>query len=107
MINKDHNYTAYSPKQTKTGKVMFSISNFDKKNPNFKSYITVFCNNDVEIYDRQKITITEITGVNTSEYNGKLQVSMFANVEPNHEDIKASVPNHVDSVNISDSDLPF
>lgn len=105
MINKDHNYTAYSPKQTKTGKVMFNISNFDKKNPSFKSYITVFCNNDVEIYDRQKITITEITGVNTSEYNGKLQVSMFANVLPDKDELEAMAGDV--KANIEADDLPF
>jgi len=107
MIRLEHNYTAFNPKKTKTGKTMFSMMDYDSKNPQAKRYVTVFCDNDIEIYDRQKIKIITITGISLGEYNGKQQVSMFAKVEV--EGVEKQLEQMVGEVQaeISPDDLPF
>lgn len=105
MLSKGRNYTAYSPKKTKTGKTMFNCMDYDKANPQARRYVTVFCQNEVEIYDKQKVTLEEITGVSLSEYNGKQQVAIFATVQPSVEELEAMVGDV--KVAIDDSMLPF
>lgn len=105
MINKGRSYKAYNPKKTKTGKTMFSMMDYDKNNPTAKRYVTVFCSNDVELYDKQKVTIEEIGGIGLSEYNGRQQVSMFAVVTPNIDELEAMAGDV--KATIDDSMLPF
>lgn len=107
MISTGRNYTAFSPKKTKTGKTMFNLMDYDRNNPNAKRYITVFCQNDVEVFDRAKVTIEAIGGVSIGEYNGRQTVSMFADikladVEEFEKDFETG-----NKVEISDDDLPF
>jgi hypothetical protein len=106
MIGTGRKLTAFSPKKTKTGKTMFSVQDFDKNNPNAKRYATVFCNNEVEVNDRDKIKIDFIQGIGLGEYNGKLQVSIFAqvslDVESSLNEMAGNVP-----TDITDQDLPF
>ena len=105
MISKDRSYKAYNPKKTKTGKTMFSVMDYDKNNPTAKRYVTVFCQNEIELYDKQKVIIKEITGIGLSEYNGKQQVSMFALVLPDQDELQAMAGDV--KVDISSDDLPF
>lgn len=105
MINTGRSYKAYNPKKTKTGKTMFSMMDYDKNNPTAKRYVTVFCSNDIELYDKQKITIDEISGIGLSEYNGRQQVSMFAVVSPNKDELEAMAGDV--KATIEPDDLPF
>lgn len=108
MIKKGFNYTCYSPKKTKSGKSMFSI--MDKDQQGNKHYATVFCTNDVELYDKCKAKITEFSSFSLSEYKGKLQVAIFAKVELSDE---APKKNFIDEAladpepTINADDLPF
>lgn len=107
MIGTSRKLTAYSPKKTKTGKTMFNVQDFDKNNPQAKRYATVFCNNEVEVNDRDKIIISEIQGIGLGEYQGRLQVSIFASVSV---DVDASLNEMAGNVNVgvdANSDLPF
>ena len=81
MIKTSFKYVAYSPKKTKSNKTMFSIQDYDPKNTGAKRYCTVFCSNDIEVYDKQKVIIMRINAISLGEYNGKLQVAMFADIE--------------------------
>lgn len=105
MLSKGRNYTAYSPKKTKTGKTMFNCMDYDKSNPQARRYVTVFCQNDVEVYDKQKVTLEEITGVSLSEYNGKQQVAIFATVQPSVDELEAMAGDV--KATIDADDLPF
>lgn len=105
MISVGRGYKCYNPKKTKTGKTYFSVMDYDKNNPQSKRYMTIFCQNDVELFDKQKVKITDISGVGLSEYNGKLQVSMFASVEPEQDELDAMAGGV--SASILESDLPF
>lgn len=104
MISKGYSYTAYSPVTMKTGKLMFKIKDYNKQQPQLKSYITVFCDNDVQVFDKQKVIIEEIKSITTSEYKGQLQVAMSAVVTPDaeHKEFDTGSHNVVDS-----NDLPF
>lgn len=106
MIGIGRKLTAYSPKMTKTGKTFFSVMDYDKNNPTAKRYATVFCTQEVEgIYDRAKITIVSISGIGIGEYQGRQQVSIFAEVVLNAEEAQefnTGIP-----VDISSDDLPF
>jgi hypothetical protein len=108
MIKTGFNYTAYSPKQTKSGKSMFSV--MDKDKDGNKHYATIFCTNDVELYDKCKVRFVEFESFSLSEYKGKLQVAIFAKVELSDE---APKKNYVDEAltdpepTINSDDLPF
>lgn len=106
MISVNRSYKAYSPKKTKTGKTMFSVMDYDKTNPTAKRYVTVFCQNDVEVYDKAKVKITSISGIGLGEYNGKQQVSMFAEAQVEQDMTLEGMAGDV-SATISESDLPF
>ncbi len=107
MIGTGRKYTAFSPKLTKTGKTYFSVMDYDKNNPSAKRYVTVFCQNEIELYDRAKIVIENINGIGLGEYNGKQTVSMFASVRLDEESSFEEGFNTGAKVDILDSDLPF
>jgi hypothetical protein len=106
MIGLNKKITCFNPKKTKTGNTYFSVMDFDKNNPNAKRYATIFCDSDVALSDRDKITITHIKGIGLSEYNGKLQTAIFAqvslDVEGSLNEMAGNVP-----IDISDDTLPF
>ena len=106
MISKGRNYTAFSPKLTKTGKTMFSVMDYDKNNTGAKRYVTVFCQNEIEVYDKAKVEIVEISGIGLGEYNNKLQVSMFATVKLAEVKELEQMQGNT-KVDISSDDLPF
>lgn len=110
MIKTNFKYTCFSPKKTKSNKPMFSLMDYDKNKQNeSKKYCTVFVVNDVELYDRCKVIIKEIQSISLGEYQGKLQVSMFAVVELDGSDVDNSLKQMAGNVNVvdSNSDLPF
>ena len=106
MISKGYSYTAYSPVKTKMGKTMFKVKDYNKQFPTLKVYITVFCDNDVEIHDRQKVIFNEIKSISTSEYKGDLQISMSASVTIDTEIKEEFNSKGIDTV-IDPDDLPF
>lgn len=104
MIGTGRAVTAFSPKKTKTGKTMFNAQDYDKNNPQAKRYLTVFCQNDVEIQDRDKVLIDYISGVGLGEYQGKQTTAIFANVSLVNQEPKFDTG----SVNaVFDDSLPF
>jgi len=80
MIKVGFKYKAFE-KIASNDKKMYSIMNYDSKNPTRKSYWTLFINNEVELYDKCMIIITEITGVNDSDYKGKIYNTIFCKVK--------------------------
>lgn len=107
MISKGRNYTVFSPKSTKTGKPMCTVMDYDKNNPSAKRYVTIFVQNDIELYDRAKVRIEEITGISLSEYNGKQQVAMFATLSLADVDPIDLAKESTTKIDISSDDLPF
>lgn len=109
MISKGKSYKIYNPKLTKSGKPMFTVMDYDKNNPTSRRYITVFCQEtlSVELYDKQKVFFKEISGVGLNEYQGKLQVTMFADVEPAQEEVVAPTFDVGTQQVVDSSDLPF
>jgi hypothetical protein len=113
MIKTGYKYTAFSPKKTKTGKTYFSIQDFDKSKPTeSKKYCTVFTTNEIELNDRDKVNIVKIDSISLGEYQGKLQVSMFAEIKLDGESIKQSVDEHLNqmagqNIVVQSDDLPF
>lgn len=110
MIKTGFKYRAYSPKKTKSGKTMFSVMDYDKANPNgAKRYCMVFCVNEIEVYDKQSVIIKEIQSISLGEYQGKLQVSMFAIIEPDGEAVDEHLKKLAGDKPAFDknSDLPF
>jgi len=109
MIKTGFKYKALSPKKTKTGKTMFSLSDYDKSNPNAKRYCTVFCTNDIEVQDREEIVIEKIESISLGIYKEKLQVSMFAEVRLDAAEVDKHLEKMSGSVKLDiDSDqLPF
>lgn len=106
MISQGKKYTAFSPSKTKTGKTYFKVSDWNKNAPTIKKYITVFCENDIELTDKCKVIINSISGVGVSEYNGKDQVSMFASVSLDIDEELATMAGN-EQVVITDDSLPF
>ena len=109
MIKTGFKYTCFTPKKTKSDKTYFSIQDFNKEKPTEKNYATVFCDNEVELYDRCKAVIVEIKSVGISQYNGKQQTSIFATVQLDGSE----VDNHLKEmsgnkiVEIDNDSLPF
>lgn len=106
MISEGYKITCYNPKKTKTNKTYFSVMDTNKKTPTIKKYITVFCENDIELTDKCKVIINSISGVGVSEYNGKDQVSMFASVSLDIDEELANMAGN-EQVVITDDSLPF
>lgn len=110
MISVGRKLLAFSPSKTKTGKTWFRVSDYNKLTPNVKNYVTIFCNNDIEIEDRSSVVITKIHSVSITEYQGRPSFSMIATVElenvPSVDDElnEMSGSTHLD---ISPDDLPF
>jgi len=88
MISKGNAYTVFKPKDimVKGEKgVKFSIGNssFNKSTNSWenKGFINVVAITNKDISDRDKVKITEINSVDTSEYNGKTSVTIFVELE--------------------------
>lgn len=112
MISKGRKYTAFNPSKTSTGKTWFKIMDYDKRNPQQKNYMTVFCSNEIELNDRDKVVINEIQGVSLGRYKDQMTASMFASVSLD-ESVSDTVNQELEAMkgsviaDISSDDLPF
>ena len=107
MISKGNSYTVFKPKDimVKGEKgVKFSIGNssFNKSTNNWenKGFINVVVITNKDISDRDKVKITEINSVDTSEYNGKTSVTIFVEIEGDSN-------NQENYNSLSGDELPF
>jgi len=108
MIKVGFGYMIFSPKPTTKG-TMFRLMDSDKKS-NTKNYVTVFTDQKLDLYDRQKVTIKSIESVNIGEYNNKVQVSMNATVSVggSAEEIKKEFGiTKENEIDIQSDDLPL
>ena len=112
MISKGRKFTAFNPSKTTTGKTYFKVMDYDKRNPQQKNYMTVFCSNEIELNDRDKVVINEIQGVSLGRYKDQMTASMFASVSLD-ESVADTVNQELEAMkgsviaDISESDLPF
>ena len=65
-----------------------------------KGFVNVCATTKQLIYDRDRVTISEITALDTSEYNGKQTVTIFVKLAGEELQQDNYQP-------INDSDLPF
>jgi len=116
MIKVNFKYSAKFPKKMKNGRSMFQITDFDSKNPKDPNYITVFVNNDVEVLEGEKVKILNMVGFGVSHYNGKMQVTLSADIEIVTDDGETNTGttkvgntsfNTGKPIDLSEQDLPF
>jgi len=64
---------------------------------------------NLELEDRDKIRITEITGYNPNVYNGKPNPTLFVNIElvEGHSNVEENEITHDNKTDYSSEDLPF
>lgn len=102
MISVGKSYTIFKPKEKTNSKgeriVTFSIGNssFDKNMNtwNNKGFINIIAKTNQFLSDRDKVTISKITAIDTSEYNDKQSVTAFVELEGeqqgNYEAVESS-----------------
>jgi len=101
MISVGRQYMVFKPKEKTTSKgehlVSFSIGNssFNKIANAWenKGFINVIAKTNQFISDRDKVTISKITGLDTSEYEGKQNVTIFVELEGETEGNYEAIPN--------------
>lgn len=106
MISVGKQYMVFKPKEKNTSKgeriVSFSIGNssYNKIADAWenKGFINVCAKTNQFINDRDKVTISKITGLDTGEYNGKQSVTIFVELEGETQENYEPVDS---------SDLPF
>ena len=89
MISIGKSYMVFKPKEKTNSKgeriVSFSIGNssYNKFTDAWenKGFINVCAKTNQSISDREKVTISKITALDTSEYNDKLNVTIFVELE--------------------------
>lgn len=89
MISIEKMHTVFKPKEKISSKgdriVLFSLGNsvFDKTNNSWtnKGFINVVAKTNQLISDRDKVKISKITGIDTTEFNGKQNVTIFVELE--------------------------
>lgn len=106
MISKGNTYTAFKPKDIMIKEekgVKFSIGNssFNKSTNSWenKGFINVVAITNQDISDRDKVKISAINSVDTNEYNGKMSVTIFVELE------EPSIQENYNS--LSGDELPF
>ena len=106
MISAGKPYMIFKPKEKTNSKgeriVTFSVGNssFDRTMNTWssKGFINVIAKTNQFLSDRDKVTISKITGIDTSEYNDKQSVTIFVELEGEQQGNYESIPN---------DDLPF
>ena len=88
MIKLNYNFKARFPAKTKNGKSYFKSSMKDKDG-NYQNF-TVFCANDIEIYDGAQVHFVEITAFDISEYKGKPQLTLFGVIMMGEDKVKTN-----------------
>lgn len=110
MIKKGYKYKIKYPKYAKT---FFICSISGKGRDGQYHYYTLMSNMNDSLQDMQEgeeIEIKDISGVSKSEYNGKTQVTIFADIErlasnqPDDFDLPEGMEN---SLGVKEEDLPF
>ena len=89
MIVTGKAYTVFKPKEKTTSKgeriVSFSIGNssFDRLSNTWinKGFINVVARTNQLISDRDKVTISKINSLDTNEYNGQQNITIFVELE--------------------------
>jgi len=80
MIKTGYKLYASFPKVAQ-GKTIFKVRDYDSNDKEHKRYVTIMANNQVEVNDQDKVTISNIVGISTNEYNGKIGVTVYCDVE--------------------------
>ena len=101
MISVGKQYMVFRPKEKTTNKgermVTFAIGNssYNKAADAWenKGFINVIAKTNQFISDRDKVTISKITGLDTSEYNDKQSVTIFVELEGETEGNYEAIPN--------------
>jgi hypothetical protein len=105
MISVGKSYMVWSPKKTAKGMLYFKVGDYDKTTKK-SQYATVFCKSDIDVNEKEKVFIDKIDGVGLSEWNGKLQVAMFAHCRLDVADALDQMAGDTKAV-IDDDMLPF
>ena len=102
MITIGKSYMIFKPKEKENSKgekiVTFSIRNsaYDKLSNSWiqKGFINIIAKTNQFLSDRDKVTISKITAIDTSEYNDKQSVTAFVELEGeqqgNYEAVESS-----------------
>lgn len=111
MIKVGKEYFCGFPREVKGNKVVFSIGNKRRDNSG-TDYVSVMCENTFNgtLIKGDKVIIEKISGADTSEYQGKTQLTLFCDVrlanapivEPNKE-----FEDFIGTAEIKEDDLPF
>lgn len=109
MISVGKSYTIFKPKEKTNSKgeriVMFSVGNssFDRNSNswNNKGFINIVAKTNQDISDRDKVTISKITAIDTNEYNGSQNVTAFVELEGEQQ-----IPQENYEA-VSENELPF
>ena len=106
---------AYSPKVVGNNKLVFQVGNY-RKDKSATDWISVMCDNTLGVsglQHKEEIIIDEITGVDTSQWKDKFQVTLYCKVRRLSETETTSIDDEIDqlqsatSITIKDDDLPF
>lgn len=110
MIRKDFGYKAKFPKERSGGKkLVLSITNKQKDGQyTYVSLMTDLTDDLKGIQDGEEIKIKDIEALDTSEYNGKKQFTIFGKIVRVLNEVQ-SLEEEEDNgvVNISSDDLPW
>lgn len=101
MISVGRAYVAFKPKEKKNNNgeriVSFSIGNSsynrDLGTYENKGFVNVIAKTNQFISDRDRVTISKINSLDTNEYNGKQNLTIFVELEGETEGNYETVPN--------------
>ena len=108
MIKLGYKYKIFRPKEISGKYCVFSIGNKQKDGTYF--YVNVFCNLNQEtmgLKEGDELKIKEITGLDSQDFNGKKQVTLFCDVERLDKQEELSETETQVLLGISSDDLPF
>ena len=112
MIRKNFGYKAKFPKEVSGGKkLVFSITNKQKDGQfTYMSVMTDLTDDLKGMQDSEEVKIKEIEALDTSEYNGKKQFTIYGKVVRVINEVSSSFEDSEESdgtISISNDDLPF
>ena len=82
MIKLDYEYKVFKPREIQGKYIVFNVGNKQKDGTYF--YVSIFAKLDQEtmgLKDGDKMKIKAITGMDSQDFNGKKQVTLFCDVE--------------------------
>ena len=82
MIKLDYEYKIFKPREISGKYCVFNVGNKQKDGAYF--YVSIFAKLDQEtmgLKDGDKMKIKAITGMDSQDFNGKKQVTLFCDVE--------------------------